>query len=154
MYVSHKTGVKPGISDKRFCFSFVPIVLDVVFCIGPSFGVFVLCPVSFRNGNFSHGTFGSLQRAREKPTAAGSCLPAYVSCFVYSSTFLTTCVNPSVCLNSEINNQPLPPSPSTLKQTRQDKIILLSGLRPITTGVNIQAVRILIDPMTDLNSVF
>ena len=40
------------------------------------------------------------------------------------------------------------------RERRQDKIILLSGLRPITTGVNIQAVRILIDPMTDLNSVF
>ena len=37
---------------------------------------------------------------------------------------------------------------------RQDNIILLSGLRPITTGVNIQAIRILMDPMTDLNSVF
>ena len=33
-------------------------------------------------------------------------------------------------------------------KTRQNKIILLSGLRPI---VNIQAIRILIDPMTDLN---
>ena len=31
---------------------------------------------------------------------------------------------------------------------------LLSGLRPITTGVNIQAIRILMDPTTDLNSVF
>ncbi len=39
-------------------------------------------------------------------------------------------------------------------KTRQDKIILLSGLRPITTGVNIQAIRILMDPTTDLNSVF
>ena len=39
-------------------------------------------------------------------------------------------------------------------KTRQDKIILLSGLRPITTGVNIQAIRILMDSMTDLNSVF
>ena len=36
--------------------------------------------------------------------------------------------------------------------TRQDKIILLSGLRPITTGVNIQAIRILMDPMTDLGA--
>ena len=41
-----------------------------------------------------------------------------------------------------------------LRETRQDKMILLSGLRPITTGVNIQAIRILMDPMTDLNSVF
>ena len=39
-------------------------------------------------------------------------------------------------------------------KTRQDKIILLSGLRPITTGVNIQVIRILMDPMTDLNSLF
>ena len=40
------------------------------------------------------------------------------------------------------------------QRERGDKIILLSGLRPITTGVNIQAVRILMDPTTDLNSVF
>ena len=40
------------------------------------------------------------------------------------------------------------------ERERQDKNILLSGLRPITTGVNIQAIRILMDPMTDLNSVF
>ena len=42
-------------------------------------------------------------------------------------------------------------------KTRQDKTrqdFLLSGLRPITTGVNIQAIRILMDPVTDLNSVF
>ena len=38
------------------------------------------------------------------------------------------------------------------RETRPDKIIL-SGLRPITTGVNIQAIRILMDPVTDLNSV-
>ena len=40
------------------------------------------------------------------------------------------------------------------RERRQDKIILLSGLRPITTGMNIQAVRIVMDPKTDLNSVF
>ena len=34
------------------------------------------------------------------------------------------------------------------------RLFLLSGLRPITTGVNIQAIRILMDPMTDSNSVF
>ena len=39
-------------------------------------------------------------------------------------------------------------------KTRKDKIILLSGLRPITTGVNIQAIRILMDPVTDINSFF
>ena len=33
--------------------------------------------------------------------------------------------------------------------TRQDKIILLSGLRPITTGVNIQAIRLLMDEEGD-----
>ena len=40
------------------------------------------------------------------------------------------------------------------EKTRQDKIILLSDLRPITTGVSIQTNRILIDPVTDLNSIF
>ena len=37
---------------------------------------------------------------------------------------------------------------------REDKIILLLGFPPITTGVNIQTIQILMDPMTDLNSVF
>ena len=37
------------------------------------------------------------------------------------------------------------------RETRPDKIIL-SGLRPITTGVNIQAIRILMEPMTDFFS--
>ena len=39
-------------------------------------------------------------------------------------------------------------------ETTQDKIILLSVLWPMTTGVNIQAVRIQMDPTTGLNSVF
>ena len=39
------------------------------------------------------------------------------------------------------------------ERIKQDEIILLS-LRPIPTGVNIQAIRILVDQMTDLNSVF
>ena len=39
-------------------------------------------------------------------------------------------------------------------ERERDNIILLSGLRTITTGVNIQTIRILMDPMTDLNSVF
>ena len=39
------------------------------------------------------------------------------------------------------------------REREREKIILLSGLRPITTGVNIQTIRILMDPMTDLNSV-
>ena len=54
----------------------------------------------------------------------------------------------STCLKTEVKRE------RDREKTRQDEIILLSGLRPITTGVNIQAIRILMEPMTDLNSVF
>ena len=37
------------------------------------------------------------------------------------------------------------------KQRKREIILLLSGLRPITSGVNIQAVGILIDPAADLS---
>ena len=42
------------------------------------------------------------------------------------------------------------------EREREDKtrLICLSDLRPITTGMNTEAVRIVMDPVTDLNSVF
>ena len=37
------------------------------------------------------------------------------------------------------------------KQRKREILLLLSGLRPITSGVNIQAVGILMDPAADLS---
>ena len=61
--------------------------------------------------------------------------------------------------NEQVNSDHLPPGSRPLRERetetetepeREDKIILL----PITTGVNMQTIRIFMDPMTDLNSVF
>ena len=40
------------------------------------------------------------------------------------------------------------------RERGRERLFLLSGFRPVPTGVNIQAFRILVDPMTDLNTVF
>ena len=93
-------------------FSALVPVLGFAFCV----------PCRSEMGTFLTGRSGHFSVPEKSQLPRGLAYqPTFPSCFVYSSTFLTICVNPSVCLKSEINNQTLPPSPSTLKQRERER---------------------------------